>query len=306
MTRAAALLLSFAISFAIFLIACERREPELPDIKPDAATPVPDAFGLAIAVDPERPAVAKRTSIRVQVGRGGDPPRLEPIAGHPVHLVAVSSDLRWYEHLHPQGEGSTWTSGITFPVAGRYILYAIIRPPNGPERVEKRIVIAGGETQSPSAESLSASPREKVSGRYTVRLRTKPEPPEATIWSSLIFEISRDRAPVTNLTPTGRLGHMVIIREGGEDFVYAHSTDGEALSGIRGRAHQPALPNEIDNDHRRHIGDTGPEVSSTRSFRAQGFTKSGLSSRPAMNRFEPISCSTSARPNRCRTATDVQ
>lgn len=217
------------------------------------------------------PAIAKRTSIRVQVGRGGDPPRLEPIAGHPVHLVAVSSDLRWYEHFHPQGEGNTWTSGITFPVAGRYILYAIIRPPNGPQRVEKQIVIAGGETQSPSTQPLSASAREKVSGKYTVRLRTKPEPPEATIWSSLIFEISRDGAPVTNLTPTGRLGHMVVIGEGGEDFVYAHSTDGEALSGIRGRAHQPALPNEIDNDHRRHIGDTGPEV----IFHAQ-FPRTGL------------------------------
>ncbi|HKR64266.1 MAG TPA: hypothetical protein VJZ00_11095 [Thermoanaerobaculia bacterium] len=247
--------------FAIFVIACERPEPELPDIKPDAATPAPDAFAMTIAVDPERPVVGTRSNIRVQVGHGSDPPRLEPIAGHPVHLVAVSSDLRWYQHLHPQRKGNIWTSGITFSVAGRYILYAIIRPPNGPQRVEKQIVIAGGETQSPSAESLSASPREKASGRYTVRLRTKPEPPEATIWSSLIFEISRDGAPVTNLTPTGRPGHMVIIREGGEDFVsYPHSTDGEALSGMRGRAHLPALPNELDKDHRRHIGDTGPEV----------------------------------------------
>lgn len=256
MTRAAALLLSFAI----LVIACERREPELPDIKPDAATPVPNAFTLTIAVDPERPVVGKRANIRVRIGGEGDSPHLEPIAGHPVHLAAVSSDLRWYEHLHPQGEGDTWTSGITFPVAGRYILYAIIRPPNGPQRVEKQIVIAGGETQSPSAHPLSVSPREQASGKYTVRLRTKPEQAEATIWNSLIFEISRDSAPVTNLTPTGRLGHMVIIGEGGEDFVYAHSTDGEALSGIRARAHQPALPNRTADDHRRHVGDTGPEV----------------------------------------------
>lgn len=268
MTRAAAL-----FSFAMLVVACERRDPELPDIKPNAATPVPDAFALTIAVDPERPAAGKRTSIGVRVGRGGDPPPLELIAGHPVHLVAVSSDLRWYEHLHPQGEGSTWTSGITVPVAGRYILYAIIRPPNGPERIEKRIVIAAGETQSLYAQPLSASPREKVSGSYTVRLRTKPEPPEATIWNSLIFEISRDGAPVTDLTPTGRLGHMVIIGEGGEDFVYAHSTDGEALSGIRARAHQPATPNRTADDHRRHVGDTGPEVMFHAAFKSIGTYK---------------------------------
>ena len=256
MTRVVALLLSFAI----FVTACERREPELPDVKPDVATTVPDAFALTIAVDPERPIVGAPSNIRIQIGGSGDTPRLEPLAGYPVHLVAVSSDLRWYKHLHPQGEGNTWTSGVTFPVAGRYILYAIVRPPNGPQRVEKQIVIAGAQTQSPSARPLSASPREKVSGKYIVRLRTKPEPPEATIWNSLIFEISRDGAPVTNLTPTGRLGHMVTIREGGEDIGYAHSTDGEALGGIRGRAHQPALPNEIENDHRRHIRDTGPAV----------------------------------------------
>lgn len=215
---------------------------------------------VTIAVTPEIPAVGKPAEVRVQVvAPSGEPPQLEPIAGNRVHLVAVNRDLSWYEHVHPQPEGGAWVSEMTFRQPGESILHVILKPEKDKQLVHKRIVTVGTGATTAPARSLVISPRKRRSGDYMVRLRGSPEPPAAGIWSSLIFEISRGDEPVTNLTPTGRLGHMVIIREGGEDFIFAHSTDGEALRGLRGRAHLPTLPKDLDT-HRRHVGDTGPEV----------------------------------------------
>lgn len=244
-----------------FLHGCRNSEPETETAPAEtvsaAISSEPD---VTIAVSPEIPPVGKPAEVRVQViAPSGSPPRLEPIAGIPVHLVAVNRDLTWYEHVHPSSEGEAWVSGMTFRQPGESVLHVILKPENYRQLVHKRIVTVGTGAATAPKRPLVISPREKRSESYMVRLRSNPEPPAAGIWSSLIFEISRDGKPVTNLTPTGTLGHIVILREGGEDFVFAHSTDGEALRGLRGRAHLPTLPKELDS-HRRHVGDTGPEV----------------------------------------------
>ncbi|HYR28036.1 MAG TPA: hypothetical protein VEU30_06190 [Thermoanaerobaculia bacterium] len=186
-------------------------------------------------------------------------PQLEPIAHSDVHLIAVSRDLSWYEHLHPRRDGATWKATMTFPEPGEYVLHTIFRPTYGSQIVEKQVVRVNGAATRTVRQS-QVSPREQRKGNYTVRLTANPEPPAAGVWNALTFSIAREGKAVTNLVPTGTLGHIVILREGGEDFVYAHSTDGEALGGIRGRAHVRATPTELAADHRRHVGDTGPAV----------------------------------------------
>lgn len=255
-----------------FVLGCGDRETETPTPSITEATPraISSKPDVTIAVTPESPPVGKPAEVRVQVvAPSGQPPELQPIAGNLLHLVAVNRDLSWYEHAHPQSEGEAWVSGMTFRQPGEFILHVILQPAKFSQLVHKRIVTVRNGAATPPTRPLMISPREKRSGSYMVRLRGNPEPPAVGIWSSLIFEISRDGKPVTNLTPTGTLGHIVILREGGEDFVFAHSTDGEALRGFRGRAHLRALPTGLD-DHRRHVGDTGPEVTFHTQFPSLG------------------------------------
>lgn len=210
---------------------------------------------------PEAPVSREPAEVTVEIeGPSGGVPQLEPIAESDVHLVAVSRDLSWYEHRHPRRDGDTWKATLTFPVPGEYVLHTIFRPKNGSQIVQKQVVRVNGAAPGAARKQSQASPREQRDGKYTVRLTANPEPPAAGVWNALTFSISRDGKPATDLVPTGTLGHIVILREGGEDFVYAHSTDGEAIGGIRGRAHVRASPSESGADHRRHVGDTGPEV----------------------------------------------
>lgn len=237
---------------------CGERNP--PDEPPVAVTIQPSLdYSTRITTVPERPSAGQETRIELTIGSPSGPAALESIANNPVHLVAVNRALTWYEHVHPKAAGEAYLARLVFPADGEYILHVISWPTGRAQLVQQKVITVGDLARQTLPSPLAISPRAVNSGAYTVRLRSNPEPPATGEWSSLTFSLSRDGQPVTNLTPTGTLGHMVILREGGEDFVYAHSTDGEATKGVRSRAHLPALPLGLD-DHRKHTGDTGPDV----------------------------------------------
>ena len=255
----------------IVAAGCRETEQEapVPAAMPEA-TPRTEHRANA-RLTPEAPVAREPAEVSVAIeGPSGDVPQLAPIAESDVHLVAVSRDLSWYEHVHPRRNGETWKATMTFPAPGEYVLHTIFRPSSGSQIVQKQVVRVSGTTTGAAGQQLPVSPREQRNGNYTVRLTANPEPPAVSVWNALTFSIARDGKAVTNLVPTGALGHIVILREGGEDFVYAHSTDGEATGGIRGRAHVRATPSESGADHRRHVGDTGPDVTFHTRFPTTG------------------------------------
>ena len=66
---------------------------------------------------------------------------------------------------------------------------------------------------------------------------------------------------MTNLVATDSLGDLIIVREGAVDFVYTHSTEGEAAGGIRGRLHAPVKPPGLSGSKPRdEVAYFGPEV----------------------------------------------
>lgn len=56
-------------------------------------------------------------------------PALQEIQGSLVHVIAVTRDLSWYEHLHAsERERSAFELDITFPREDEYILYTYFKP----------------------------------------------------------------------------------------------------------------------------------------------------------------------------------
>jgi hypothetical protein len=64
-----------------------------------------------------------------------------------IHLIAVSEDLSWFSHIHPeyQADGS-YTVTETFPNGGDYILFADYKPTGSTHQVEKIKVTVKGKT----------------------------------------------------------------------------------------------------------------------------------------------------------------
>lgn len=262
-TTATVLALMTALTFA----GCRRDEPRAPATEqppPDVDAghethPVRDAddnISLAFHTIPETPPPGEETRLELTI-RSDAPLMLDPIAGEVMHFFVVSRDMSWNEHVHPESASGSYAATVRFPAAGEYVVYSIFKPAGRAQAVNNWPVEVGSR-RGPVA-PLASSDRQTRAGHYAVDLRTEPVTPRIDQWTSLVFTISRRGQPVTNLTPTGTLGHIVILREGAVEFVYAHSTDGEAVGGVRGRAHVPATPSGA-NRHERHKGDTGPVV----------------------------------------------
>jgi hypothetical protein len=63
-----------------------------------------------------------------------------------IHLIIVSEDLSWFNHIHPeyQADGS-YTVTETFPNGGNYILYADYKPTGSTHQLEKIQVNVNGK-----------------------------------------------------------------------------------------------------------------------------------------------------------------
>lgn len=250
-----------AIVTTLLMLACGKEHPN-EDASRAATAPATDTSASSdieghLRMVPDRPRAEAHARIELTLP-GIDTRDLEPIGGKLVHIVAVNRELTWYRHAHPVNAGTAYTADIEFPTGGEYVVYGIYKPRDRSQAVSKLEVTVDGPRRASAP--LRTTPLEYRSGSHVVTLRTNPDPPSTSDWNALRFTLTRDGKPVTDLTPTGTLGHIIILREGGEDFVYAHSSDGEARSGIRARAHAPAVPPSAGSDHSRHVGDTGPEV----------------------------------------------
>ena len=62
-----------------------------------------------------------------------------------IHLIAVSEDLSWFDHIHPEmGADGAYTTKEKFPAAGKYTLFADYKPSGANHTVDNlNITVAG-------------------------------------------------------------------------------------------------------------------------------------------------------------------
>ncbi len=71
-----------------------------------------------------------------------------------IHLIAVSDDLSWFDHIHPElGADGAYTVKEKFPFAGKYTLFADYKPSGANHTVDNLNVNIAGTT--PAAKTYS-------------------------------------------------------------------------------------------------------------------------------------------------------
>jgi hypothetical protein len=151
---------------------------------------------------------------------------------HLFHLIIVSSDLIYFDHVHPvmQADGSL-TLDYIFPKSGTYLMFADITPQGQRSQVFRLPVIVhdpGANAQlmadlpilTPtvaSARMLADDPTE------TAELIFQPRTPVAGLHTDFLFRLTRDGRPVNDLQPyIGAMGHCVIISQDTQTYLHCH------------------------------------------------------------------------------------
>jgi hypothetical protein len=141
-----------------------------------------------------------------------------------IHLILVSEDLSWFDHIHPeyQADGS-YMVGETFPNGGKYILYADYKPTGGMHQLEKIEVQVEGKQTSPK--TFSSAKTTASSGDYAVTL--KPDDAVFKSHEGIHFDglvTKKGKAFDVNdfQSYLGAKGHMVGIHQQSKAYVHLH------------------------------------------------------------------------------------
>ncbi|HYE97020.1 MAG TPA: hypothetical protein VD962_12500 [Rubricoccaceae bacterium] len=153
------------------------------------------------------------------------------------HLIVVSRDLGFFEHVHPerQADGS-FAMDYAFPASGDYVLFADFLP-EGAGRAQvfaHPVHVPGPE---PRPHPLGPTSTEATEAGLVAHLAA-PVPLMAGQDVTLAFHLSDARGDVRDIEQfLGAGGHVVVIPEGAGDFLHVHPVVGEGHAG-----HGPTAP----------------------------------------------------------------
>lgn len=234
--------------------------------------------GAAYTVD-VKPAEAlqagKSTTIvfTIKDPQGKTVKELETVHEKIMHLLMVSKDLSWYSHEHPQMQADgAFKLTFAFPAPGDYVLYHDFTPPAVGQQVVQVPITVPGKAAAPVALVVDSDKLKQVDG-YTFKFSTKA-PLRTEEESELIFEITKDGKPITDLQPyLGAMGHLVIISQDLKNFVHSHPhEEGEEA----GHSHdgKPEGGGEHDgHDAKPMAAAAGPDIHFHAHFEAPGLYK---------------------------------
>lgn len=83
-----------------------------------------------------------------------------------IHLILVSDDLSWFDHVHPEATANgAYAVKVTFPAPGKYKVYADYKPSGGAQVVDQFDINVEGS--APAAKKFSEEKLSGTSGEYT-------------------------------------------------------------------------------------------------------------------------------------------
>jgi hypothetical protein len=137
-----------------------------------------------------------------------------------LHLIVVSTDLKEYQHLHPQpNEPGVFKVPHSLP-AGEYKAFVDIKPTGKTYEVTP-ISFTVGEHHEHEENSLTVDTElTKEAGGHTVKLF--PSSLKVNEEIQLTFDLAGD-TPEQYL---GALGHVVILDQKGENYIHVHPLEG--------------------------------------------------------------------------------
>jgi uncharacterized membrane protein len=231
------------------------------------------AYELKVATSPaglasETQGVAARLTLAVAADGKRVP--LAIVHEQLIHLIIVSEDLAYFDHVHPSplaGDKSVlehYYLDYTFPRSGRYLLFADVAPLSDREQVFRvplvvdaagvrvqdfpvagrtltldaaggklaTVVLAPRTPQDSQAWSQAAPP-----GDVQVQYATYPRTIYAGLHTDLVFTLAdASSRPITDLVPyLGAMGHCVVISQDTRQYVHVHPAQWRApASGEQG------------------------------------------------------------------------
>ena len=141
-----------------------------------------------------------------------------------IHLILVSDDLSWFDHVHPEynADGS-YTVKTKFPAPGKYKAFADYKPTGGTHVVDK--IEINVEGTAPTAKSFAAEKLTGNSANYSFSLA--PTGGKFVTGAGMHIEgvVKKDGQPIDANSLENYLGakaHIVVISLNEKEYLHVH------------------------------------------------------------------------------------
>ncbi len=146
-----------------------------------------------------------------------------------MHLIVVSKDLSYFDHIHPDYKGNgLFTITTKFPIGGDFKLYADFTPKGASKSVKTDMVTVQGDAPKPVALQPETNLTKVIDGKE-VTLSFDHVMANMDLNMNFNIKDAQTKQPITNLQPyLGAVGHVVIISEDTNLYLHVHPSDEKA------------------------------------------------------------------------------
>jgi hypothetical protein len=145
-----------------------------------------------------------------------------------MHLIVVSDDLQYFNHIHPTYKGNgRFEVQTDFPDSGDYTLFSDYKPAGKSEQVSVLKMQVPGQTLARSKVDMATT---KTWGNTKANLKFSQPQIKARQDVNLIFNLqdASSNQPLKDLQPyLGERGHLVILKQSSPltkaDYIHAHA-----------------------------------------------------------------------------------
>ncbi|WP_430611791.1 heavy metal-binding domain-containing protein [Flavobacterium sp. JP2137] len=185
----------------------------------------PTAAELTVKISstPEVLEAGKSANLAIAVTAADKPVPLEEAHEMKMHLLLVSEDLSWFDHIHPQEQkDGSYTVAETFPNGGNYLIFTDYKPVGLPGAVNRQKVAVTGATL---ASKMDYKPKlvAEVDG-YKITLLNGADF-KTNSSQDLQFSVEKNGKKLQESDFENYLGataHIVMIGKEDKDFLHIH------------------------------------------------------------------------------------
>jgi hypothetical protein len=270
-----------ALCLTAFLAACGGQRADVANGNPTStpfATEQAKAFSVEFKSEPAQIVAGMPADLifRIKDKQGATVKDLQIVHEKPIHLIAVSTDLAEFYHIHPevQGDGSCKVTH-TFPNGGSYRLYADFTPKDSAQVVEQIDVKVEGASRPNTELVVDAKLEKSVDG---LKVAMKPSADliagQQLTLDFQMFDAASGK-PVADLQNyLGELAHFVLISHDLKDYVHVHPmAKGESMDAMNMGGEKPHGGGDDHSKSEKKDGADRWEVSAHTSFPRAGLYK---------------------------------
>lgn len=182
-----------------------------------------------LSTDKPQPNQDTAITIKVQDKNGKPIDKLDTVHEKQMHLIIVSKDLSFFNHIHPDNKGNgEFTVTTQFPTAGDYKVIADITPTGMGAMNKSQWFTIQGNVPAPKAIDPDATLTKVVDGKE-VTLSIDHLMANKELNLNFNIKDAQTKQPITDLQPyLGAVGHVVILTQDAENYLHVHPTEEKA------------------------------------------------------------------------------